>query len=139
MLRLSLALTGGLLCVALAGCGSKGPTLYPVTGKVVAADGKPVANASVVFHPTGAADPSAAKPRGKTDADGKFSLTTATTDDGAPSGEYRVTVEQWLAGPKSDDPPANRLPAAYATPDKSGLTATVGTGPTELQPFVIKR
>lgn len=139
MFRLSLALTGGLLCVALAGCGSKGPTLYPVTGKVTSADGKPLANATVVFHPTGTADANFVKPRGKTDADGKFSLTTTTTDDGAPSGEYRVTVEQWLAGARPDDPPANRLPATYAAPDKSGLTATVGTGPTDLQPFVVKR
>jgi len=50
-----------------------------------------------------------------------------------------VTVEQWLAGPRADDPPANRLPPKYANPDQSGFTATVGNGPTDLQPFVVKR
>lgn len=124
---------------ALAGCGSKGPTLYPVTGKVLGPDGKPLARASVVFHPVGAADPNAVKPRGTAGEDGTFVLTTTTTGDGAPAGEYRVTVEQWRAGSRPDDPPANRLPPKYANPDQSGLTATVGTGPTELQPFTVKR
>lgn len=124
---------------ALVGCGSKGPTLYPVKGKVVGADGKPLEHATVVFHPVAATDPNLSKPRAKVAADGSFSLSTVGTDDGAPPGEYKVTVEQWLAGPRSDDPPANRLPTKYASPDQSGLTATVGSGPTELQPFVVKR
>lgn len=124
---------------ALVGCGSKGPTLHPVKGKVVGADGKPLEHATVVFHPVGATDPNLSRPRAKVAADGTFTLSTVGTDDGAPPGEYKVTVEQWLAGPRSDDPPANRLPAKYASPDQSGLTATVGSGPTELQPFVVKR
>lgn len=139
MFRLPVALVIGSLCLALAGCGSKGPTLYPVKGKVVSADGKSLEHATVVFHPVVAGDPSLSKPRGKVGADGTFTLTTITTDDGAPAGEYKVTVELWLAGPRSDDPPANRLPPKYASPEQSGLTATVGTGPTDLQPLVVKR
>lgn len=128
---------GLLLCLASVGCGSKGPVLYPVTGKVVGHDGKPLERATVVFHPVGgAAD--APKPRGTVGADGSFVLTTTTTGDGAPPGEYRVTVELWASG-KGDDPPTNRLPTKYASQEKSGFTAKVGDGPTELKPFVLHR
>jgi predicted small lipoprotein YifL len=116
-----------------AGCGKSGPTLYPVTGKVIGADGKPLEHATVVFHPVGAANADALRPRGKVGADGTFTLTSHTTGDGAPAGDYRVTVELWLAG-KGDEPPANRLPVRYAKPDLSGLKATVNAGPTELTP-----
>lgn len=131
---------GALLFVvaalALAGCGQKGPTLYPVTGKVTGSDGKPLENATVVFHPAEGAGPDAVKPRGKVGSDGTFTLTTHSAGDGAPAGEYRVTVELWLAG-RGDEPPANRLPEKYAKPDQSGFKATVGAGPTDLPPFVV--
>lgn len=121
---------------ALAGCGQKGPALCPVTGKVVGTDGKPLEHATVVFHPVGAVGADAVKPRGKVGADGAFTLITHTAGDGAPPGEYRVTVELWLSG-KGDEPPANRLPEKFAKPDQSGLKATVGAGPTELTPFTV--
>lgn len=122
---------------ALAGCGQKAPALYPVAGKVVGADGKPLEHATVVFHPVGAVGADAVKPRGKVGADGAFTLTTHTAGDGAPPGEYRVTVELWLSSGKGDDPPVNRLPDKFAKPDLSGLKATVGAGPTELPPFTV--
>lgn len=133
------ALAAFALSTALAGCGSKGPTLYPVTGKVTAADGKPLEHATVVFHPVDSSDPNAVKPRGKVGADGTFTLTTHAAGDGAPPGEYRVTVEQWLSTGKGDEPATNRLPAKYAKPDQSGLTATVDAAPTELKPITVKR
>lgn len=120
-----------------AGCGQKGPVLYPVTGKVTGADGKPLEHATVVFHPVGATDPDAVKPHAKVGPDGAFTLTTHTAGDGAPAGEYRVTVQQWLSSGKGDEPPVNRLPEKYAKPDQSGLTATVNAGPTELTPFTV--
>jgi hypothetical protein len=78
------------------------------------------------------------RPRGKVAADGSFKLTTYATDDGAPQGRYRVTVEWWLSGGK-DDAPTNRLPEIFANPQTSGLTATVNAGPTELSPIAIRR
>ncbi len=122
---------------AVLGCGAKGPDLFPTTGKVTTADGKPLEHATVIFHPVGGGD--GPKPRAKTGADGTFALTTLTTGDGAPAGEYRVTVELWLASAKSEEPPTNRLPVKYAKPDTSGLTATVNPGRTEVTPFVVKR
>jgi hypothetical protein len=129
----------GLLAVGLSSCGltdTRKPT-FAVTGKVVD-HGKPVPHATVVFHPADDAGPDAVKPRGTTTADGTFTLTTYDGNDGAPAGEYRVTVEQWLAG-RPDEGPSSRLPAKYAKPESSGLTATVGAGPTELKPFEVKK
>ena len=129
-----------LMCLPLAGCGEskQGPTLYPVSGKVVGSDGKPLEHVSVVLHPVGSSDPEFVKPRAQTKADGTFAVTTLSAGDGSPAGEYRVTLEQWLVL-KPDAPPANKLPAKYAKPETSGLKATVNAGPTDLAPFTIQR
>jgi hypothetical protein len=55
----------------------------------------PPAGALVVFHPT---DPAAekaigGKPFGKVKEDGTFTLTTYAEGDGAPEGEYGVTID----------------------------------------------
>jgi hypothetical protein len=126
-----------LVLSAALGCGTKGPELVQVQGKVTTADGKPLEHATVILHPVGGGD--APKPRGKASADGSFALTTTSTGDGAPPGEYRVTVELWLAGARADDPPSNKLPVKYAKPETSGITATVTAGQTELKPIVVKR
>jgi hypothetical protein len=126
-----------LVLSAALGCGAKGPELVQVQGKVTTGDGKPLEHATVILHPVGGGD--GPKPRGKVSADGTFALTTLSTGDGAPPGEYRVTVELWLAGARADDPPANRLPVKYAKPETSGLSATVTAGQTELKPIVVKR
>jgi uncharacterized lipoprotein YmbA len=125
--------------VALAGCGSgeKRQPTFEVVGKVT--DGsKPVANAQVVFHPVDATDQNVPKPTGRTDETGTFRLTTYDGFDGAPAGRYRVSVELWKTV-SAEAGPVNQLPAKYASPDKSNLSATVSAGPNELQPFQIKR
>lgn len=128
------------LALGVSSCGKsdgRKPT-FAVTGKVL--DGtKPVANATVVFHPVGDADPAAVKPRGLTGADGTFTQTTYDGNDGAPAGGYKVTVEQWLAGKRADDGVSNKLPPKFGNPDSSGLTATVNAGPTELAPIILKK
>lgn len=127
------------LTVASCDSGEKRKPTFPTSGKVLLPDGKPAVNASVILHPIGDADPNAVKPHGKVEADGTFKLTTYDTDDGAPAGEYKVTVELWLAGVRADDPPSNRLAPKYSKPDTSGLTATVNSGPTELKAIELKK
>src|SRR5262245_60314852 len=129
------------VAIGLSSC-SKGdgrkPT-FPVAGKVLLADGKPAEHATVVLHPVGETGQDVPKPRGKVAADGSFKLTTYDGNDGAPAGEYRVTVELWLSTGKGDEGPSSRLPAKYSSPETSGLTAAVNTGPTELKPIQLKR
>ena len=113
------------------------PTI-PFAGKVLLPDGRPAELALVVFHRVGETSADDPKPHGKVGADGTYKLTTYDADDGAPAGDYRVTVELWLAG-RGDEPPANRLNAKYAKPESSGLTAAVGTGPAEIKTIELKR
>jgi len=123
-----------VLALGAAGCGAKGPKLNPTSGKILI-DGKAPEHATVVFHPVNGADDGLAKPHGKVDADGNFTLTTITAGDGAPAGDYRVTVELWLTKGRGDEGPKSQLPAKFANPDSSGLKATVVEGPNQLETF----
>jgi hypothetical protein len=116
------------------GCGSKVKTA-PVAGQVFLVD-KPAANATVTFHPVGAAA-DAPRPTGHVNGDGTFHLTTWTADDGAPVGEYRVTIVRFntIDTPGQPRRVVNELPERYSNPETSELTATVTKGGTELEPF----
>jgi hypothetical protein len=129
--RAGFVLLGLALC-SFASCGS-GPKQLPtfeVKGQVVQA-GKPVPNATVVFHPNFDLGPEVSKPRGTTGEDGTFTLSTYGASDGAPEGEYKVTVEQWLTT-NPEKGPESRLPRKYAKPEESGLTAKVSSGKNEI-------
>jgi len=112
--------------------------VYPVTGRVLL-DSKPLPNATVFLHPQGGG--TGLRPVGHTRADGTFDVTTYETADGAPVGEYRVTVT-WAVGKHTDKPEAAadetvtvQSPAEYASPTKTPLTCTVTAGPNRLEPF----
>jgi hypothetical protein len=129
----------GLLVLSLTSCGKSDgrQRTFPVSGKVLV-NGNPLEHATIVFHPIGATGPEVIKPRGKVAADGAFTLTSYDGNDGAPAGDYQVTIELWLSTGRGDEGPTSRLPAKFARPESSGLTATVNAGPTELQPFNLK-
>lgn len=129
-----------VLLLPLLGCGggdNRKPT-YAVAGKVADASGRPLANADVVFHPVDDGGDGTLRPYGRTDETGTFRLTTYDGNDGAPAGQYRVSVQQWKTV-SADGGPTNQLPSKYANPDQSGLTATVNPGPTDLRPFQIRK
>jgi hypothetical protein len=139
MTRTMCLLVVGGLAMGLASCGrseARKPT-FVVSGKVL--DGsKPLAHATVVFHPLDAADAVTPRPRGKTDETGTFHLTTYDAADGAPAGKYQVTVEQW-ATLNPELGPVNRVSAKYANPAGSGFTADVTTGSNEPKVFTLQR
>jgi hypothetical protein len=120
-----------ILPVAL-GCGSgdNHKPVFPVQGEAFQGS-KPVAGAVVAFHPVGG-DADAPRPYGTVDDNGKFQLTTYQPNDGAPVGEYVVTV-LWLDAPKasaiggseSKAAGVDRLRNAYSDPKTSKLRATV--------------
>jgi len=130
------ALAAGLIaCASCAKRDSRVP-VYPVRGQVLVGD-KPARNAFVVFHPEGADGPQALRPYGHAAADGSFKLTTFEADDGAPAGEYQVSVV-WLADVGGEDPP-DQLKGRYRNPSSSRLKATVKEQPNELTPFKLNR
>jgi hypothetical protein len=133
---LAAVLVGPFVLLA-ASCGSKRLPVYPVHGKVLY-KGKPTPGALVVFHPVKQEDPNFPRPSGEVQEDGSFSLTTYEANDGAPEGEYIVSIT-WedpktrvephkaaRSGPKARDKP--RLPTRYAKPKGSGLSAKVEKG-----------
>ena len=87
-----------ILAVLLSSCArNTRKPVYPVHGQVLV-NGKPAAGATVFFFPV-ESDPDAIAPYGVLDADGSFSLTTYLTFDGAPAGEYVVTI-RWPGAPQ---------------------------------------
>jgi hypothetical protein len=126
---------------ALSSCGRDGRIpVHPVRGQVLF-DGRPTPNALVVFHPVAVLGRDVPRPSAKVSEDGTFALTTFVGKDGAPEGDYKVTV-QWYAStaPKTaregeNYPVVNRLPRRYADPQATPLTARVGPGENELPAF----
>jgi len=124
-----LVLSGSLLMQS--GCGKepKGPprdATYPITG-LITVDGKPEAQVQVKCHPVGGANdlPSAAM----TDADGKFSVGTYESGDGAPPGEYKLTF-MWgqinlVSGRYG---PPDKLNKRYSNVEQSEYSVTVKEG-----------
>ncbi len=80
----------GVLLV-LPGCGTSGPKLQPVRGELFV-NKQPAKGALVVFHPVNDNRVSAIRPSAEVQEDGSFSLTSIKPRDGAPEGDYVVTV-----------------------------------------------
>jgi hypothetical protein len=129
----------GLALLALAGssCSKLSRRVcHPVEGKVFF-QGQPAAGALVFFHPTGAHDPKDEyfEPAGVVEADGRFRLMTYETEEGAPAGEYTVTVTWRQSGVKGDEELLDAWPQRYESAVTSGLRARVQDSPTQLEPF----
>lgn len=132
-------------CAATIGCGSSGSSgapVFPVTG-VVKVKGQAVSGADIVFSLKDGSGSSF----GRTDASGKYQLTTRQSNDGAMPGDYLVAIS------KTDDaasatfvaqddpnynpfvgknmgsrpPPKSSIPAHYSDVKTSGLTARVNS------------
>lgn len=139
--RTRILATGPLFFGMIMGCagGPDRPPTYPVKGTVTFG-GKPLADAVVCFRPQDAQN--GQRPaNGKTDAEGRYRLTTFSSDDGAMAGTYRVTLMKFdtlLSEPSSENdgnyvPPSgplpdakNLLPKKFADARTSEMTATVG-------------
>ena len=138
--RLSIA---SLCCVSisLTGCGEASSQLpvFPVQG-MVAHQGRPLANALIALHPLDKSNPRVIACRATTDANGRFSVSTYKANDGAPVGEYRVTVECYrLKGSGSNfEPGPNILPVKYSHPSTTNLTLRVAEGTNNSPTFELK-
>jgi hypothetical protein len=136
---LAFLIAGLSLLASACGTSSRKP-LYPVRGQVLF-HGRPAARAIVTFHPVGAA-PDEPRPSAHTDDRGYFNLTSYARGDGAPEGDYAVTVAWFrslpVRNPSEGDPTTrNVLPPRYANPATSRLKATVAQGQNELSPIVV--
>lgn len=136
---------GVLATVAAIGCWKSSATqekrkpTYPVSGKVLVND-RPGKDAFVLFtpvnEPPNTPDP---RPRALAGEDGSFKVSTYDADDGAPAGEYIITVT-WPGGvlPDGREEPPDKLLGRYSDVTKSQLRATVKEGANELPPFKLR-
>lgn len=83
--------------------------------------------------------PDAPKPSGTVGADGTFTLKTYPHGDGAPAGDYVVVATWYPPEARQKENAKNKLPEQYGGADTSPLRATVKSGPTELEPFIIPK
>lgn len=114
--------------------------VFPAQGEFLF-DSQPAADAVVVLYPVDRAGGQSSffRPRGVVRADGRFRLSTYSTDDGAPAGEYAVTVTWRPHIIDGDDyrPGPNVLPERYARPETTPLRVKIGPGTNELPPLLI--
>lgn len=136
-----------IVAVGTGGCSKSSPLpseladLAPVSGRV-SFEGKPTPGAAVEFIPANG-DPSARNPvvGAIVKEDGSFKLKSVakqTSREGAPPGEYVVTVS-WTPplNPKDreSDLSPEMLPGKYQDPKESGLRYTVKSGKNEIPPI----
>lgn len=128
--------------LACSGCNSEDQfKAYPVSGQVTV-KGKPAEGVQVSFFGTDEVLKSATAPfpKGVTDSDGNFKLTSYDSDDGAPAGNYVVTFV-WPAV-VADDPEVqdqvDRFRGRYASADKSTYQVEILAGANQLEPFELK-
>ena len=139
-----------LVCSAFAlfltGCGSReaGTPVVQVKGQVNF-EGRPIPGAIVTLHPTASSSSSGANgssfvvtPFGVVSEDGTFQLTTRQPADGAPEGEYYVTIS-WPTKGSDSDATYEQLPPKYQVAQSSGLKVKVTAGQRELDPITLTR
>lgn len=120
---------------------SRPVAVYPLKGSVVL-DGTPLAQATVVLHPTGDSKlPSGILPRGTADADGSLVFQTFDSADGSPEGSFVATVH--LMKPVLAEgelvPGPDLSPAVYRTPETSPLKVTITRETKEISALVLHK
>jgi hypothetical protein len=107
--------------------------VHPVQGKVFF-EGTPTPNAVVTFYLLDKDSKRFARAAdGMVEADGSFTLSAYVANDGAPAGDYAVTVVWWspMVDPEGKAGP-NLLPGRYAKPETTPLKATIKAGSNEV-------
>jgi hypothetical protein len=100
-------------------------------------NGQPLPHALVMLHPE---DPALVPVQARTDESGNFALTTYETGDGAPKGDFKVTVSyyQLVQNGSSLEPGPQILPKKYADPSSTELRVSIQEGENQL-PLTLTR
>jgi len=126
--------------VVLIGCGRQTierPPTYQVRGRVFFG-GQPTTGAEVLLWGLGDPKLNGLCPHAIVDANGSFRMTTYKTGDGAPPGQYALTLT-WPTppAPGMDDGP-DRFRGRYADPARPLLRIQVVTSNVELEPIYLQ-
>jgi len=117
-----------------AGCGRRPPKIqrqqtFPAKGVVVVAVSA-AEGVVITFNPVARDDWTGPFPSAFTIADGSFEVQTYGTADGAPAGEYCLTVE-WPED-TDEEPRPDRLEGRYSDVATSRLKVVIDSAPTDL-------
>lgn len=124
------------VCLTGIGCGDgwRAKT-YPAAGRLTI-NGVAPEGARVHLHSVGQkVDQRNSSPWGIVQKDGTYTLSTYEKGDGAPPGEYKVTL-RWPFEPNAPDL-GDRLGYAFATPEKSKWQVTIKEGDNQLPPIEV--
>jgi len=117
----TIILLAGCICLS-AGCNASG--MYPVTGMVVDANGKPIPGLEKSNYVMFAQVPDGiSSSMGEIDADGSFRLFTDKPGDGVIPGDYYVYLPRKHLDPEKAMPQV--INGKYENIDQSGWTKTV--------------
>jgi hypothetical protein len=129
--------------VTLGGCGrsdtGREPT-FPTRGAITF-EGKPIGGAFLALHPRNPSPAGVPSSTAHVLPDGTFELSTYESGDGAPAGNYIVTV-QWHKLMKNHGdfvPGPNLLPRKYSSPDTSNIVIEVAAAANVLPVISLKR
>jgi hypothetical protein len=140
--RWALFLGLAVLASMSTGCGKRNGgrgALYPAEGQVLL-DEEPLAGAIVTLYPRGVSDEKAKPSQATTGPDGKFRVGTFSAEDGAPAGEYAVTVIRYPMKKQGDGGYAagsNDVPKKYASLATTDLHIQLGEGKREIPPLAL--
>ena len=129
-----------LFALPAIGCGqadSRVPT-HQVQG-VIRFRGQPTEGAFIALTPKNAAE-GVPNPRATVAKDGTFSIGTFDGNDGAPEGEYIVTMQWYKPVRQGNDMVGgpNVLPVKYASARTSDVKIHVAAGENRLQPIQLR-
>jgi hypothetical protein len=132
------ALATALLAVAVVGCGKAAPervATHPAKGTITF-KGQPTPGAFVTLHPKTPLE-NVPAPRANVGKDGSFEVTTFNGGDGAPEGDYIVTVQWYKPVKNGNDVVAgpNVIPPKYGKPQTSSVVIHIAACENQLQPI----
>ncbi len=122
------AVAGLALLGTAAGCGGK-KAVFHVHGKVLDGKNKPAKGTVLFFNPADGDVADNVKPVATVGEDGEYELTTYAAGDGAPAGDYVITMIRPAAKRSPlDHEGGDLLKGQYASPATSKITFTVEKG-----------
>ncbi len=112
---------------------------HPVTGTITF-KGRPIKDAELSFYPEDKSFPESVRPKAKSIEGGKFEVWTYVQGDGAPAGNYKVTVVHNEVTVSKDTIVAkpNDLPEKLSKLDTTDLQVQIVAGKNEIPAIEIK-
>lgn len=122
------------------GCGKANSRVpvHPAQG-AIQFRGQPAHGAFVSLHPKNAIE-GVPHPRATVSQDGTFAVTTYDGNDGAPEGDYVLTVQWYKPVKQGNDLVGgpNVLPAKYGSPRTSDVIVHIAAGENRLKPIQLR-